>query len=92
MTPCTLADRIVLWLLAALLAMLAGLVVLGFSVASSQGAEAPPMPKAMPTPAPNYRTWFFAATATDTDGAESDWSKELAWTNAVRARATLEAW
>ena len=47
----TIEERIAL---AVLLALLAGLVVLGFSVASSQGAEAPPVPKAMPTPAPNY--------------------------------------
>lgn len=88
--PFTFEERVALWVLGALLACVA--VAFVFAANQAGAAEAPPVPKAMPTPAPNYRTWFFAATATDTDGAESDWSKELAWTNAVRARAVTLAW
>jgi len=83
----TFEERVALWVLAVLLAI----VCYAFMHASSQGAELPAVPKALVPPSVP-RIYYFAATATDTDGAESDWSKELAWTNAVRARATLEAW
>jgi len=79
MTPCTLADRIVLWLLAALLAMLC------FVALNAFGADAPPVPKTMPLPNPP-RIYYFAAKATDVDGVQSVWSDECVWTNAVKAR------
>lgn len=88
--PFTFEERVALWVLGALLACVA--VAFVFAANQAGAAEAPPVPKAMPTPAPNYRTWFFAATATDTDGAESDWSKELAWTNSTRARGVTLTW
>jgi hypothetical protein len=82
----TVEERIAL---VVTLALLAGLVVFGFSVASSQGAEVPPVPKSV---VPPLRVWYFAATATDGDGAESDFSKELVWTNLSRARGVTLAW
>lgn len=89
--------------LAVLLTLLAALVVFGFSVASSQGAEVkgqrsevggqksevPAVPKAAVSVP---RVWYFAATATDVEGLESDFSTELVWTNATRARGVTLAW
>lgn len=88
--PFTFEERVALWVLGALLACVA--VAFVFAANQAGAAEAPPVPKAMPTPAPNYRTWFFAATAKDKDGLESDWSNELVWTNSVRARVVTLAW
>jgi len=82
MTPCTLADRIVLWLLAALLAMLC------FVALNAFGADAPPVPKSMPQP-PAPRIYSFSARATDVDGVQSVWSDEHLWTNTVKARVVL---
>jgi hypothetical protein len=82
----TVEERIAL---AVLLALLAGLVVLGFSVASSQGAEAPPMSKSAVLPP---RVWYFAATATDSDELESDFSDELSLTETSRIATVTLAW
>ena len=79
MTPCTLADRIVLWLLAALLAMLC------FVALNAFGADAPPVPKTMPLPNPP-RIYYFIAQQTDAEGKSSEWSKEYLWTNYAKAR------
>lgn len=81
----TIEERIGL---AVLLALLAGLVVFALSVASSQGAELPSAPKAV-VPAP--RVWYFAATATDSGGLESDFSAEVTLTNAAARRVEI-AW
>lgn len=49
----TFEERVALWVLGALLACVA--VAFVFAANQAGAAEAPPVPKAMPTPAPNYR-------------------------------------
>ena len=71
------------------------LAVLGLFLGRVNGAALGESLKSMEPPKSVVvppRVFYFAATATDTNGAESDWSKELAWTNAVRARAVTLAW
>lgn len=48
----------------------------------------------LPRPlAPLVRTWYFAATATDSSGLESDFSNEVAYTNWTRTNVVLTlAW
>ncbi|HQL77161.1 MAG TPA: hypothetical protein PLU91_03115 [Verrucomicrobiota bacterium] len=86
----TFEERVALWVLGALLACVA--VAFVFAANQAGAAEAPPVPKAMPTPAPNYRTWFFAATAKDKDGLESDFSDELSLTETSRIATVTLAW
>jgi hypothetical protein len=88
--PFTFEERVALWVLAVLLACVA--VAFVFAANQAGAAEAPPVPKAMPTPAPNYRTWFFAATAKDKDGLESDFSDELSLTETSRIATVTLAW
>ena len=63
-------------------------------VSSVKAPEVPPvpMPKAMAIPTRPPAVWFFAATASDTNGLESDYSTELIYTNALRTNMVTLAW
>lgn len=45
-----------------------------------------------PTTTNAPRVWYFAATATDSDGLESDYSNELVWTNTTGASRIALGW
>lgn len=77
--PFTFEERVALWVLAALLAMLC------FVALNAFGADAPPVPKTMPLPNPP-RIYYFIAQQTDAEGKSSEWSKEYLWTNFTKAR------
>lgn len=80
----TVEERIAL---VALLTCLALIVIAAFCIASAQGAAMTDT-KALVPPA----VWYFAATATDSDELESDYSNELVWTNSTRARGVTLTW
>jgi hypothetical protein len=80
----TVEERIALL---ALLTCLALIVIAAFCIASAQGATMTDT-KALVPPA----VWYFAATATDSDGLESDYSNELVWTNTIGASRIMCAW
>ena len=63
-------------------------------VSSVKAPEVPPvpMPKAMAIPTRPPAVWFFAATASDTNGLESDFSTELIYTNSLRTNLVALAW
>jgi hypothetical protein len=85
--PFTFEERVALWVLGALLACVA--VAFVFAANQAGAAEAPPMSKSAVLPP---RVWYFAATATDSDELESDYSNELVWTNSTRARGVTLTW
>lgn len=86
----TVEERIALL---ALLLCLALIVLAAFCIASAQGAtmtDTKAMVSRAVTNAP--RVWYFVATATDSDGLESDYSNELVWTNATGASRIMLGW
>lgn len=86
----TVEERIALL---ALLLCLALIVLAAFCIASAQGATMTDT-KAMVSPAVTNapRVWYFAATATDIDGLESDFSDELSLTETSRIATVTLAW
>jgi hypothetical protein len=75
----------------ALLVTLIGFAILVFwCVPKARGMDMNALVSPTVTNAP--RVWYFAATATDSDGLESDYSNELVWTNTIGASRIMCAW
>lgn len=75
----------------ALLVTLIGFAVLVFwCVPRARGLDMNALMSPTVTNAP--RVWYLAATATDSDGQESDYSNELVWTNTIGASRIMCAW
>jgi hypothetical protein len=86
----TVEERIALL---ALLLCLALIVIAAFCIASAQGATMTDTKAMVPPAVTNAaRVWYFAATATDSDGLESDYSNELVWTNTTGASRIMLGW
>lgn len=75
----------------ALLVTLIGFAILVFwCVPKARGMDMNALVSPTVTNAP--RVWYFAATATDSAGLESDYSNELVWTNTIGASRIMCAW